>query len=103
VIDLRTLRPWDEETVFRSVRKTRRAVILTESPLMGSLASDVSVRIYEEMHHELEAPVVRVGAKDAPIPMSPVLENKILPSREDINVAVRNVIAGTSTKEVTNV
>jgi acetoin:2,6-dichlorophenolindophenol oxidoreductase subunit beta len=102
VIDLRTLRPWDEETVFKSVAKTRRAVVLTESPLMGSLASEVSVRIFEELHHKLETPVVRVGAKDAPIPMSPILENRILPSREDINLAIRNVVTGALSKELTN-
>lgn len=92
VVDLRTLRPWDEATVLASVGKTRRAVVVTESPLMGSVASEVSVVIFEAMHSQLAAPVRRVGAKDAPLPMAPVLEQAILPSRKDIAVAVRDVV-----------
>ncbi len=94
VIDLRTLRPWDHATVLASVAKTRRAVVATESPLMGSLASEVSVAIFEEMFGELATRVRRVGAKDAPIPMAPALEQAILPNRKDIIAAARAALVG---------
>jgi pyruvate/2-oxoglutarate/acetoin dehydrogenase E1 component len=93
IVDLRTLRPWDHATVLASVAKTRRAVVATESPLMGSLASEVSVTIFEELFHELAAPVQRVGAREAPIPMAPVLEQAILPGWKDIVAAVHAALA----------
>jgi pyruvate/2-oxoglutarate/acetoin dehydrogenase E1 component len=100
IVDLRTLRPWDKTTVLDSVAKTRRAVVVTETPLMGSLASDVSVVIFEELYSRLISPVVRVGAKDAPLPTAPSLENEILPDRADIAVAVSKVMAGGESEEV---
>lgn len=103
VIDLRTLRPWDHITVLSSVRKTQRAVVVFETPLMGGLASDVSVAIFETLFSTLRSPVVRVGAKDSPIPMSPVLEQEILPDREDILAAVRCALEGTHTQEASDV
>lgn len=93
IIDLRTLRPWDKTTVLDSVAKTRRAVVVTETPLMGSLASEVSVVIFEELFGSLASPVVRVGAKDAPIPAAPSLENEILPDRADIVAGVSMALA----------
>ncbi len=92
IIDLCTLRPWDKTTVLDSVAKTRRAVVVTETPLMGSLASEVSVVVFEELFSSLASPVVRVGAKDAPIPTAPILENEILPDRADIAAAVRTML-----------
>ena len=92
IIDLRTLRPWDQPLVMESVAKTRRAVVAMETPLEGSLTSEVSVRIYEELFSSLVAPVQRVGALDAPIPMSPILENVLLPDRKDIIDAVHTVM-----------
>ncbi len=92
VVDLRTLRPWDHDTVLTSVAKTRRAVVVMETPPTGGLAADVSVVIYESLYSELAAPVRRVTAKDAPIPMAPALEQAILPSRKDIEIAVRAAI-----------
>jgi len=100
VIDLRTLRPWDQTTVFESVNKTRRAVVVTETPLMGSLASEISASIFEELFSNLIAPVARVGAKDAPIPMAPILEQVILPNFNDIADAVRLTLADAVAKEV---
>lgn len=93
VIDLRTIRPWDQALVMESVSKTRRAVVVTETPLMGSYASEVSVKIFEEMYDKLMSPVQRVGAQDAPIPMAPVLEQAILPGRKNIITAVRKCLA----------
>jgi pyruvate/2-oxoglutarate/acetoin dehydrogenase E1 component len=102
IIDLRTLRPWDKTTVLDSVAKTRRAVVVTETPLMGSLASEVSVVIFEELFSRLASPVVRVGAKDAPLPTAPSLENEILPDRADIAAAVSTMVAGSESEGAAN-
>ena len=91
VIDLRTLRPWDPETVIASVAKTRRAVVANEAPKMGGLGADVSAAISEEAFHFLKAPVQRVCGLDAPIPFSLPLEKIILPDKDDIKLAVRKV------------
>jgi pyruvate/2-oxoglutarate/acetoin dehydrogenase E1 component len=102
IIDLRTLRPWDKTTVLESVAKTRRAVVVTETPLMGSLASEVSVVIFEELFSRLASPVVRVGAKDAPLPTAPSLESEILPDRADITAAVSTMMAGSESEGAAN-
>lgn len=93
VVDLRTLRPWDTETVLESVRKTGRAVVANEAPKIGSLASDVSAVISEEAFRSLKAPVVRVCGLDTPIPFSVPLERIVLPGKEDIKAAIRKVMA----------
>lgn len=92
VVDLRTLRPWDTETVLESVRRTGRAVVVTEAPRLGGLASDVSATISEECWGDLKAPVMRVGGLDTPIPFSLVLEKFILPGKEQILQAARRVM-----------
>jgi pyruvate dehydrogenase E1 component beta subunit len=92
VVDLRTLRPWDEETVLSSVAKTGRAVVANEAPKMGGLAADVSAAIAEEAFAQLKAPVRRVCGLDTPIPFSLPLEKIILPDKEDIKKAVREVV-----------
>ena len=69
VIDLRTLAPWDEETVFTSVRKTGRAVIVHEAVTNLGLGAELSARIHEHCILELEAPVARVGGLDVPVPL----------------------------------
>ena len=91
VSDLRTLRPWDPETVMASVAKTGRAVVANEAPKMGGLGADVSAAISEEAFHFLKAPVQRVCGLDAPIPFSLPLEKIILPDKDDIKLAVRKV------------
>ena len=91
VVDLRTLRPWDPETVMASVAKTGRAVVANEAPKMGGLGADVSAAISEEAFHYLKAPVQRVCGLDAPIPFSLPLEKIILPDKDDIKLAVRKV------------
>ncbi len=92
VIDLRTLRPYDAETVLNSVRKTGRAVVATEAPKMGGLAAELSATIAEECFHELKQPVVRVAGLDAPIPFSSVLEKHILPGADQVVAGVRQVL-----------
>lgn len=92
VVDLRTLRPWDEETVLSSVAKTGRAVVANEAPKMGGLGADVSAVISEEAFSRLKAPVRRVCGLDTPIPFSLPLEKIILPDKEDVKRAVREVV-----------
>lgn len=92
VIDLRTLRPWDHETVLDSVRKTGRAVVVSEAPGTGGLSADVSAVIGEQAFGDLKAPVKRVTALDTPIPFSVKLEQLILPGEQDILAAVRQVM-----------
>lgn len=92
VVDLRTLRPWDQETVLASVRKTGRAVVANEAPKMGGLASDVSATIAEEAFASLKSPVRRVCGLDTPIPFSVALEKLILPGKDDIKAAIQATI-----------
>lgn len=91
VIDLRTLRPWDHETVLESVSKTGRVVVANESPKMGGLAADVSAVIAEEAFSDLKSPVRRVCGLDTPIPFSLPLEKIILPGKENIKKAIQSV------------
>ncbi len=92
VIDLRTLRPWDQETVLESVVKTGRAIVANEAPKMGGLGAEVSATISEEAYPKLKAPVRRVCGLDTPIPFSVPLEQIILPDKDDIKSAVQAVM-----------
>jgi pyruvate dehydrogenase E1 component beta subunit len=92
VIDLRTIRPYDAETVLESVRKTGRAVVANEAPKIGGLAAELSATIGEECFHDLKAPVARVAGLDTPIPFSLVLEKYILPGKEQVTAGIRNVM-----------
>ena len=78
LIDLRTLQPLDVETIYRSVQKTGKAIILQEDSLFGGIASDVSALITENCFHYLDAPVKRVGSLETPIPFQGGLENQYL-------------------------
>lgn len=79
LIDLRSLLPWDKEMVGRSVRKTSRALILHEDTLTGGIGAEISAWINENCFKFLDAPVVRVGSLDTPIPFAPTLEQNFLP------------------------
>ncbi|PLX32414.1 MAG: alpha-ketoacid dehydrogenase subunit beta, partial [Clostridiales bacterium] len=74
VIDLRTLAPFDKETVIESVKKTHRLLIAHEAVKVGGLGSEVAAVVAEEALDYLDAPIVRVGAKFTPVPFSPTLE-----------------------------
>ncbi len=78
VVDLRTLVPWDRETVFASARKTGRVLVLTEDTLTGSFASDVAATIGESCFTHLDAPVMRLGSLETPVPFHPTLEQSFL-------------------------
>ena len=78
LIDLRTLQPLDIETIYRSVKKTGKAIILQEDSLFGGISSDISALITENCFHYLDAPVKRVGSLETPIPFQGDLENQYL-------------------------
>ena len=77
VIDLRTLMPWDRETVFKSIEKTNRALILHEAALTGGFGAELCATIAQEAFQALDAPPVRVAAADTPIPFSTSLERDL--------------------------
>ena len=79
IIDLRTLQPLDTETIFNSVKKTGRALVLQEDSLFGGIASDISALITENCFEYLDAPVKRIGSLESPIPFAKNLENLYLP------------------------
>jgi pyruvate dehydrogenase E1 component beta subunit len=84
VIDLRTLKPLDFDLIAQSVKKTSHVVVVHEACLTGGFGAEIAARIGEELFEHLAGPVVRVGAKDVPVPFSPVLEQYVLPQVEDI-------------------
>ncbi len=93
VIDPRTLNPLDTGTILASVEKTGRCVVATEGCVTGGVGGEISSRIMEGAFDYLDAPVLRVGSYDTPIPFSPPLENFVLPDADRIEVACREVLA----------
>ena len=79
LLDLRTLQPLDTEAIFASVKKTGKCIILQEDTLFGSIASDISALIMENCFEFLDAPVIRVGSLETPIPFVKPLEDNYLP------------------------
>jgi len=79
IIDLRTLLPWDKETVGEATKKTNRVLILHEDTLTGGIGAEISAWINENCFTHLDAPVMRVASLDTPIPFAPVLEHNFLP------------------------
>ena len=79
LIDLRTLLPWDTEMVGESVHKTNRVLIVHEDTLTGGIGSEIGAWIAENCFRFLDAPVMRIGSLDTPIPFAPTLEQNFLP------------------------
>jgi pyruvate/2-oxoglutarate/acetoin dehydrogenase E1 component len=88
VIDPRTLVPLDIETIIASVKKTGRLVIAHEACVTGGVGAEIASQVAYRALDYLAAPIERVGAKDSPIPFSPILEREILPDDQDIIHAV---------------
>ncbi len=88
VVDLRTIRPYDAETVLASASKTGRVVVANEAPRIGGLGAELSARISEECFADLRGPVVRVDGLDTPIPFSVPLEHIVLPGEADVATAI---------------
>jgi len=93
VIDLRTLKPWDRETVYASVRKTGRLIVADATWRTGGFAAEVAAAAAEEIFEALRAPVARVTLPDAPAPMSAPLERAYYPTADDIVAAARRLAA----------
>jgi pyruvate dehydrogenase E1 component beta subunit len=92
VVDPRTLVPLDEEMILKSVKKTRRLVIMNEEPFTGGSAADISAMVNEKAFGQLAAPVKRVSAPDTPVPFSPALEKLWMPDEDDLITAVKEVL-----------
>lgn len=92
VVDLRSLYPFDKETVLNSVKKTGRVVIAHEAYVTGGVGAEIAAIIADEAFGYLDSPIKRVGAKWAPIPFPSVLEDYVLPGTDDIKKAVNEVL-----------
>lgn len=92
VIDLRTLRPLDNETIFGSVAKTHRALIVEEGWRSGSLSAEISARIMENLFYELDLPVERLCSAEVPMPYSRHMEEAALPQPETIVEIVKRMV-----------
>ena len=92
VVDPRTLYPLDKKTIYNSIRKTNKAVVVTEENKRGGYAGEISAMISEEIFDELDAPVVRIGSLNTPIPFSPKLEHYIIPDSMDIINGIRKLV-----------
>jgi 2-oxoisovalerate dehydrogenase E1 component len=79
LIDLRTLQPLDQETVFASVKKTGKVLLLQEDSMFGGIASDISAQISESCFEYLDGPIMRVASLETPIPFAAALEKDYLP------------------------
>jgi 2-oxoisovalerate dehydrogenase E1 component len=93
VIDLRTLSPWDEETVFNSVRKTSRVIVATEDALSWGYGAEIAARIADECFAWLDAPVKRIASADAFVGYAPSLEDATLPQVETFRKAYLDLVS----------
>src|SRR6185503_16505316 len=93
VIDLRTLKPLDEDTILASVRKTGRLVVVHEAAGICGVGAEIAAIAVEKAFRFLKAPVVRVTGPDAPTPSSSALEQAYMPSAEGIALAVRRMVS----------
>lgn len=92
IIDLRTIRPMDSEAIFKSVKKTNRLVILEEAWPFGSVSSEITFQVQENVFDYLDAPIRRITTADTPAPYSPVLLEEWLPNANDVVKAVKEVL-----------
>ena len=79
IVDLRTLQPWDKETVKESVIKTNKVIVLHEDSITGGIGAEISAWISENCFESLDGPVLRVGGLDTPIPFRKELEDNFMP------------------------
>ena len=92
VIDLRTIRPMDYETIFESVKKTNRLVILEESWPFGNISTEITYQVQSQIFDYLDAPVEKINTADTPAPYSPVLLAEWLPTANDVIKSVKKVM-----------
>ena len=92
IIDLRTVRPMDHETILNSVKKTNRLVILEEAWPFGNVATEITYQVQSQAFDYLDAPIEKINTADTPAPYSPVLLKEWLPNSEDVIKAVKKVL-----------
>jgi len=92
VIDLRSIRPWDQAAVLKSVKKTNRLVVVDENWPVASISSEVAYRVQKDAFDYLDAPVLRINQADVPLPFTPTLIDASLPSVERVVRAVKEVM-----------
>ena len=106
VIDPRTLRPLDEDAIIKSVKKTSRLVIAHEGWKRWGFGAEVAAMVAEHAIDWLDAPILRVGARDSPMPYNDKLERLVIPSTDDIVDAIKSVVlrdrAGAATQAGSN-
>jgi 2-oxoisovalerate dehydrogenase E1 component len=93
VVDLRTLIPYDEETVLASVKKTARSLVVHEAPLTLGFGAEVAARLADAAFPYLDAPIRRVTYPDRPVPYARVLEQQLLPTKAKVLAAARELLA----------
>jgi 2-oxoisovalerate dehydrogenase E1 component beta subunit len=89
VVDLRTLLPLDEEAILASAAKTGKVLVLHEATLTGGPGGEIAALVAERAFEHLDAPVVRLGSADTPVPYSPPLEEDFLPNAQSVGKAIR--------------
>ena len=94
VIDPRTIVPLDEETLIASAKKTSRVIVVDEGHQSYGVTSEIASRINEKAFYYLDAPVLRAGAMDVPIPFSPALEDLTVPTAEGVAEKARRLMSG---------
>lgn len=94
VIDPRTIVPLDEETLIASAKKTGRVIVVDEGHQSFGVTSEIASRINEKAFYYLDAPVIRAGAMDVPIPFSPALEDLTVPTAEGVAEKARRLVSG---------
>lgn len=94
VIDPRTIVPLDEATILNSVKKTSRAIVVDEGHQNFGTTAEISARISEKAFYHLDAPVIRMGAMDVPVPFSPALEDLTVPTPDKVAENARKIVAG---------
>ena len=92
IIDLRTVRPMDHDTIIKSVKKTNRMVVLEEAWPFGNVATEIIYHVQDKAFDYLDAPVVKLNTADTPAPYSPVLLQEWLPNEDDVIKAVKKVL-----------
>jgi len=91
IIDLRTVRPLDYNTIYESVKKTNRLVILEEAWPFGNVSTEITYQVQNTLFDYLDAPVEKINTADTPAPYSPVLLKEWLPNSDDVIKAVKKV------------
>ena len=93
VLDLRTLIPWDRDAVLESVARCSKVLVLHEDTRTGGFGAEIAATIAEEAFEQLDAPVRRLAAPDAPVPFAPTLEKAFIPQVDDVAAALRDLAA----------